>query len=161
MAVTKNIRTFALDTETTGLNDDDEILSVGIVDETGSPVFFSYVRPSNKSEWPEAQKINGISPEAVQHMPTLEQILPAIIQLLKGNRVVCYYADFDRKFFPSKLNEAEVCCAKQAYADIVGQRRKLVEATKEIGYAWDGIPHTALADASAAMAVWNWCQQQP
>lgn len=30
MAVTENIRTFALDTETTGLADDDEILTVGI-----------------------------------------------------------------------------------------------------------------------------------
>lgn len=160
MAVTQNIRTLALDTETTGLDDNDEILSVGIVDETGAPVFFSYVRPTKKTAWPDAQKINGISPEAVQHMPTLDQILPAIQQLITGNRVVCYYADFDHKFFPSKLNEAHVCCAKQAYADIVGQRRKLVEATKEIGYEWDGIPHTALADAAAAMAVWNWCQQQ-
>jgi DNA polymerase III epsilon subunit-like protein len=159
MAISKKIRTFALDTETTGLADDDEILSVGIVDETGSPVFFSYIRPSTKTEWPDAQIINGISPEAVQHMPTLDQILPAIQQLVTGNRVVCYGADFDTKFFPTKLAEAEVCCAMNAYRDIVGARKRLTVAAEHAGHEWTGNAHTALADAAAAMSVWHWCQE--
>lgn len=56
-----------LDTETTGLHPEegDEILSLTIVDANGRLLFDERFKPKHKKEWPEAQAVNHISPDAV------------------------------------------------------------------------------------------------
>lgn len=85
------------DTETTGVNvREDEVLSIAICDAFGKVLFKSYVKPVRHLSWPEAQKVNGISPAMVSSAPTLAEIAPEIRKHLLGNRlVVGYHVSFD------------------------------------------------------------------
>lgn len=60
-----------LDTETIGLAAGfDEILQIGLVDEAGNVLLDTLVRPTRRTEWPEAEKIHGITPADVADAPT-------------------------------------------------------------------------------------------
>ena len=64
-----------VDTETTGLNhESDEILSVSVIDDEGICLFHSLIKPQRITEWGEAEKVNGISSEMVEHAPTFESV---------------------------------------------------------------------------------------
>ena len=52
-----------VDTETTGLDVNDELLCVSVLDNDGKLIYHSLVRPLHKTCWEAAQKINGISPD--------------------------------------------------------------------------------------------------
>ncbi len=80
-----------LDGETTGLDlyrqdFPDEILQLSILDGSGQVLFHSYIRPYAHTSWPEAQAVNGISPEMVAHAPYLYQVAPQIKGILQGGR---------------------------------------------------------------------------
>lgn len=57
--------TVYLDTETTGLDDDDEIVELGIADAEGQVLVSTLVRPEHHTEWPEAEAINGTTTACV------------------------------------------------------------------------------------------------
>ena len=67
-----------LDTETTGLHPEegDEILSLTIVDANGRLLFDERFKPKYKKEWPEAQAVNHISPDDVEHLTTIDAYQP-------------------------------------------------------------------------------------
>lgn len=55
-----------IDIETTGLNPDvDDILQVAIVEAWSGGLVCNRFFSSDRGSWPEAQKVNGISPEMV------------------------------------------------------------------------------------------------
>ena len=49
-----------LDTETTGFHDDDEILSISIINAQGKTLLDTFVKLEHKRSWPEAEKVNGL-----------------------------------------------------------------------------------------------------
>ena len=59
-----------VDTETTGLHEDDELLSISILDDQDICLFDSLIRPVTKTSWTEAMQVNGISPDMVKNAPT-------------------------------------------------------------------------------------------
>jgi len=69
-----------LDTETTGLHPEegDEILSLTIVDANGRLLFDERFKPKHKKEWPEAQAVNHISPDDVEHLTTIDAYMDQI-----------------------------------------------------------------------------------
>lgn len=73
-----------LDTETTGLHpeDGDEILSLTIVDANGRLLFDEKFKPKHKKEWPEAQTVNHISPDDVEHLTTIDAYMEQICRIL-------------------------------------------------------------------------------
>ena len=55
------------DLETTGLNsNDNEILQISAVDGNGDLLLNEYVRPELIRSWPDAELVNGITPERVR-----------------------------------------------------------------------------------------------
>lgn len=64
-AAVPEAQAIVIDTETTGLTDSDELLQISVIDDAGTVLFDSLVRPYFHTEWPEAQKVNGITPEMV------------------------------------------------------------------------------------------------
>ena len=65
-----------LDTETTGLNAaEDEILQVSIIDNEGAVLFDSYIKPTQHTEWAEAERIHHITPEMVADAPTIAEVM--------------------------------------------------------------------------------------
>ena len=94
-------RVIVLDTETTGFNayDNDEILSLSIVDLNGTVLFDELVKPEHRKRWPKAQEINGITPEMVKDKQPLSAYREQLQELWKRiDLVVGYNVEFDSNF---------------------------------------------------------------
>lgn len=159
------MRTYFLDTETTGLNPpEDKLVEIAIIDEAGNSVLNTLIDPGRPIGF--ATSIHSISDDMVSGAPSLETVWPRVQGLLSGQHVVICNAAFDRAFFPDQLGcAAQVSCAMLQFARIYGERsprynsyrwQKLTHAAAHIGYRWEGQAHRALADAKAARAVWRW-----
>jgi DNA polymerase-3 subunit epsilon len=83
-----------LDTETTGLNSDDEIIEIAIVDDDGSILMDSLVKPG-KSIPLDATRIHGLTDEDVRSARTWPVVWPEVRSILFGRLVVIYNQDFD------------------------------------------------------------------
>jgi len=159
------MRTYFLDTETTGLSPpEDRLVEIAIIDDAGCSVLSTLINPGRPIGF--ATSIHGISDEMVANAPSFDAVWPDVRRLLSGQHVVIYNAAFDRAFFPDQLRcAAQVSCAMLQFARIYGERssrynsyrwQKLTRAAEHIGYRWEGQAHRALADAKAARAVWRW-----
>jgi len=163
------MRTFFLDTETTGLSPpEDALVELAIVDEAGRAVVNTLLDPGRPIGF--ATSIHGITDLMVRHAPKFEDVWPEVRRILSGQHVVIYNATFDRKFFPDRLACAgQISCAMRRFAPIYAERwpgyrtyrwQKLTTAAGHIGHRWEGEAHRALADARAARAVWIWMESQ-
>lgn len=83
-----------LDTETTGLGNDDEIVECSVVDTDGSILFDQLIRPSRAIP-PAATAIHGITDADVQSARPWPLVWPEIRGALFGRLVVIYNQDFD------------------------------------------------------------------
>jgi DNA polymerase-3 subunit epsilon len=166
------VRVVYLDLETTGLDPaHNEILEVGILDDTGAVLLDTLVRPTRLQQWPDAEQIHGITPAAVAAAPTFAQIRPRIVEAVNGAVVVIYNAPFDAGFLRLELTgAAEVVCAMRPFAEAFGEWdigrdcwhwQKLGVAAAHVGFVWPGTAHRAIHDCAATRAVWHWLQAQP
>ena len=80
-AAVPEAQAIVIDTETTGLTDSDELLQISVIDDAGTVLFDSLVRPYFHTEWPEAQKVNGITPEMVAGAPYPHELLPQLVEI--------------------------------------------------------------------------------
>ncbi|MBN1265984.1 MAG: 3'-5' exonuclease [Anaerolineales bacterium] len=83
-----------LDTETTGIDNNAEIVEIAIVDTLGSSVFNSLVKPVNPIP-ADAIRIHGITNQEVQNAPSWQDILPEVENILKGRLIGMYNAEYD------------------------------------------------------------------
>ena len=150
-----------LDTETTGLGREDEVVDIALVDGLGRALFDSLVRPSRPMP-PEVVAIHGITDELVSGSPTWPELYPRLRRLLCSYPcVVIYNASFDlrlidqtcRRFGLSSLVEGlEAHCAMTQFARYNGRRRSLSGALADLG-ARPSFAHRALADAHSCRAL--------
>jgi DNA polymerase III epsilon subunit-like protein len=152
-----------IDIETTGLDPKTEkIVEISVVDVNGDVTFQTLINPEKVIET-ETEEIHGISNKMVEGEPTLKDVWPQLRRLFKGRRIIAYNAEFDRSFFPGKLNVAEaIYCAMIRYRSWLGKRSpsKLSDATNSAGYTWTGESHRATEDAQACRAVWQWLDDE-
>lgn len=85
-----------LDTETTGLEADDEIVELGIISSAGKVLFHSMFEPEKEMHWA-AAKTTGISPKSLIGMPKFKDKWPEIEEILKNKTIVCHNMPFDRR----------------------------------------------------------------
>lgn len=151
------------DTETTGTEPylGDEVVSISICDAYGNDLFSSLIKPRRKKAWPEAEAINGISPDMVKDAPYLDDVADDIRRLLcTGKLVVGYNVLFDIRF----LREAGVLTSyleafdvMTEYAEVQGTHRsrygggygysRLVDCARSYGYSF--LAHDSKEDAKA------------
>ena len=81
------METVYLDTETTGVADDDEMVELTIIDDDGEPLINTLIKPKFHRTWAGAQRVHGISPLDVRHAPTQDEISDDIRKVIKGKRV--------------------------------------------------------------------------
>lgn len=159
------------DTETTGLSPTDEILSISIVDNDKNVLLDTLVKPERHETWEEAQKINGITPEAVRSAPTIGQLSQKINAAFRDcDMFVAYNTPYDMQYIkPVLLSETlkgldekqKDCMADfaQHYGEPDNTRggfkhKKLVEAAAYFDVKWEGTAHGSLADTLATREVW-------
>lgn len=83
-----------LDTETTGMNRDDEICEIAIIDKAGEKLINTLVKPTKPIPG-NASDIHGISNDIVQDAPTFLELLPELERVIKDRLIVIYNAEFD------------------------------------------------------------------
>jgi DNA polymerase-3 subunit epsilon len=160
-----NERVVYLDTETTGLGAEDEIVDLAVVGAGGETLLETLVRPA-RSIPPGASAVHGLTDDDVLFAPPWELVYPHLVEVLLGRVVVVYNADFDRRLvgqscLRSRLPEPRVDwqCAMRVFAEFAGEPgrgggfrwRRLEEAAATFGVAPGG--HRALGDARACRLV--------
>jgi DNA polymerase III epsilon subunit-like protein len=155
-----------LDSETTGLGPQAEIVDLSIVAIDGSVIFNQLVRPRRKIPV-DATLIHGITNDHVKDAPEWAEALQLAHEHLHGRTVIAYNSSFDRGMIEQccaaaaiELPAMQWHCAMRAYAAFrkdprlpsQGYRwRPLHEAADSFGLS---IPtHRALADAMACRGV--------
>lgn len=111
-----------LDTETTGLGMDAEIVEIAIIDVSGAVLLDTLVRPSHPIP-PDATQIHGITDADVFAAPEWFEVQPLLEELVLGMPVVIYNAAFDRRLISQAARSAGLQspvfhaeCAMIAYA---------------------------------------------
>ncbi len=159
---------YVLDTETTGLGADDEIVQIGIVDGDGVSIMNQVIKPTIPIPYG-ASKIHGIYDSNVAEAPNFSQIYIKLSALLAGQIVIAYNMEFDWRMLRQtaaryRLPDVRIGkrdCAMKQYARFKGLRtangrnytwHKLVNAARQEGLQITKA-HDALDDARMTLAL--------
>ena len=155
-----------VDTETTGLSANDEIVEIAIINDDGEALLNTLVKPTHHDSWPEAQSIHGISPKDVAHAPTYDELRPTIRNLFQNQEVVIYNKAYDSQYLSTELGTAKsVQCCMLLFAEHIGEWnhrygnyrwQNLNKASRYVLHEWEGDAHRALSDTLATRAVWHY-----
>ncbi|MGJ5867287.1 3'-5' exonuclease [Serratia sp. B501] len=160
-----------LDTETTGLGEDAEIVEVTIIDTDGQVLLNTLVKP--RSVIPaSATAIHGITNEMVATAPSWPHVCRSLYDIISGRKVVIYNSDFDTRILDQtnddwgitihfKIERPTFECAMLAYAEFYGQNserggykwQKLTAAAEQQDVIIEGTPHRALSDCLTTLGV--------
>jgi ankyrin repeat protein/DNA polymerase III epsilon subunit-like protein len=157
-----------LDTETTGLDIDDEIVEIAIIDHQGNVLLDTRVRPL-KSITSVATDIHGIKNDMVATAPRWNEIHEAVFAALANRHVVIFNAEFDVRMLQQSAYKyglasppINASCAMTAYAEYYGewnearqrwQHQSLNRAAIQQCILVDGSPHSALVDCKTTLEV--------
>ncbi len=149
----ENVRIF--DVETTGLSAYvDEIVSISICDGNGKILLDELVRPTQKTSWPEAERIHGISPRDVRKAPTIRQLEGKIVECLDSGEIIAgYNVSFDIRFLdlaPVRYNSSKKTIdVMELYRNMTGKRKgtRLCDCASHYGLEFDA--HSSCEDVVA------------
>lgn len=162
-----------LDTETTGLGDQAEIVDIAIVAADGSTLLDTLVQPI-KPIPAGATAVHGITNQMVATAPLFGALWPQIAQLIGGKTVVIYNADYDcrmiyqsmaangRPFYWPDGRPPRYVCAMTLYAEHYGdwddyhsnfRWHKLSTAARQCGIKLPPNLHRAKADAELCRSI--------
>lgn len=115
-----------VDTETTGLGADDQVIEIAVVDPSGKVLIEQLVRPTCPIH-PRATAVHGYDAASLATAPTFMQILPDLHACLGGALAIAYNAPFDERLIRQSAAvwgaepiNASWECAMRWYAQYVG-----------------------------------------
>lgn len=155
-------RVVCLDTETTGLNPEkDGIISLSIVDLDGNVLFDSLIHTYRRRSWPDAYRVNHISPRDVRDAPSIPQIRDEVESILSEAEIVVGYnhVRFDLPMMESNgftIPEVGLFDVMNRYINVRGfdVKRRLSDCARHLGVPFgDGgnTLHSSLGDARVTM----------
>ena len=167
-----------LDTETTGLGEDAEVVEISIIDAQGNTLLNSLVKPS-KPIPADATAVHGITNEMVSGAPAWDQLHKQFADIMsnKEQPLIIYNDSYDMRvlnqtariygirpaYFTSSFvrNCESVYCAMLAYAEFYGEWdnyrnafkwQKLTNAVKQCGLEVENA-HRSLSDCRMTLQV--------
>lgn len=163
-------RVLFFDLELTGVYDHDEIISISLVDGNYNVIMDTFVKPAHKKRWKKTEKIHGITPDMVENSPLLDSLTDEIKEIFANADILIAYGVstdyshikyiYDTEAEREALREKTRCCANEFvrymhehHPDM--EHASLVDAMECLGIAWDGIPHSSIADTIACAKVWE------
>jgi DNA polymerase III epsilon subunit-like protein len=163
-----------LDTETTGLMADGEIVQISVIDTDGRALVDTLVKPTRVIPQG-AINVHGITNAMVADAPFWEVVLKTLKPLLAGRLVVIYNADYDIRIMANSsqfaglrptiwgMQKTIFTCAMEAYASFYGdwndyhhsyRWQKLINAIRQQALPDPDAPaHSALGDCLRTLAV--------
>ena len=156
-----------LDTETTGLERNDQIVEIAILDQHKNTIIDTRLKPTCEIN-PNAQQVHGISIEDLQDAPEFPVIYEQLQKALQDKLVVIFNADFDVRLLKQtaeafKLDTAwidniKTICAMSLSADAYGATNRygtisLSNAVYKAGKSFSGAAHGAKVDVLATIDV--------
>lgn len=163
-----------LDTETTGLNDDAEMVQLGVLSPTGAVLLDSLIRPRQPIP-SDATAIHGITDTMVSASPTFAEVFPELADIVRDGLVVSYNAPFDCRMIVQSLLGSEPIdldswryinaddvqrrwqwtCAMQVYAEYVGEwsRRHGNYRYQRLPRAEGETGHSAIGDCRSVLTL--------
>lgn len=118
-----------LDTETTGLGNNDVIIQIGMIDLDGNILLDSLIKPTKRKRISrEATNIHGITMKMLYDAPTFEEIYPKFKEIVGDKKILIYNAEFDVKLIEQTadqdefvLNEMMTVCMMKLYSGFIGE----------------------------------------
>jgi DNA polymerase-3 subunit epsilon len=159
--------TIFLDTETTGLGSDAEIIDLAVVDLVGNVLIDTLIAPRSPIP-PETTLVHGLVDADVAGAPCWTEVYPLLAELVRTRPVVVYNAGFDRRMVRVSCelhgidhDEGTWHCAMQhyaAWAAVPSSHKRQRYRLHKLGNALAsfGLPpgnHRALADAQACRSL--------
>ena len=157
------------DTETTGIESEDEIIQIGIINQAGDVVLERLIKPGQPIV---DTQYHSITDEMVANAPGFPEVYGQIELALEGKTVVAYNLDYDRRMLFQDCRRHNLdpipytgCCAMEQYAQFNGEWNdyhgnyrwvKLSEALAAFGLKHEDFgtkKHDACTDARATLAV--------
>ena len=105
-----------ISTDTTGVNSDDELLGITLINANNEIVYKNLVRPVYKTSWLEAEEIHLICPGDIKiYGISTEELELDLLNVLKDySHIIMYNADFHQKFIPkASITNQNIICAMQ------------------------------------------------
>lgn len=166
-----------IDTETTGISRNDEIVEIAIVDINENILFQSLVKPS-KPIPKKATDIHGITNKMVASAPSFAQIWGKINKICASRHLVFYNSRFDKRMMVQSANAAygsdakfkfwqlfdtrtaphETTCVMRRYVSLTSYYRwqTLINACNQQGIKCDDVPnHRAAGDAIKTVRLYK------
>jgi DNA polymerase-3 subunit epsilon len=155
----KKDRFVILDTETTGLGRNDEIIQIGIIDLDGDTLLNQNIRPQKKKSIPrDATNIHGLTMAELVNCPTFPELKDVMKQAIRRKDIITYNAEFDLRLYKQSykvsggfLPNGNWHCAMLRYAQFVGEWDDYHQH-----YRWHKLKsgdHTAIGDCLATLAI--------
>ncbi len=159
---------YVLDTETTGVGVNDEIVQLGIVDKNGQTVMNTLIKPTLPIP-AGASNVHGIYDKDVQNAPTLDDVYVSLSSTLAGGVVIAYNMDFDWRMLEQTIKVYQLPlfrvskkhCAMKEYARFRGVKNprygdykwhKLSDACRQEGLPVENA-HDALGDVQMTLTL--------
>jgi DNA polymerase III subunit epsilon len=153
-----------LDTETTGLGYDDEIIEIAIVAPDGAKLIDTLVRPRSERVPAAVSRVHGLTMRDLADAPRWADVYLEVLAATAGRRVVAWNAAFDERMVRQSARRWSLTqrmrgfeCAMQAYASCCGARFGRVgleRAAASLGLVGSGGQrHRAGDDAALTLAV--------
>lgn len=158
-----------LDTETTGLGDKDQIISIAICNKNGETLINEVVKPTVKIN-EKASEVHGFYEKDLINKPLWSEIEEKIKSTLKGKIVIIFNEEFDYQMLVNNnnafnlsikwINLLNTVCAMDIAAKAYGATNRygsisLADATDRAGIEFQGEAHTALGDTLTTLKLLN------
>lgn len=161
-----------IDTETTGLDENAEVIEVAAVNAEGEVLLNTLVKPLNSIP-EEATAIHGITNEMVSNAPSWPEVIGRLILACGEHDYLAYNSDYDSRLIEQTTSEHFGAitplfqpfidghfCVMRLYAEYRGVAKgngykwhKLVDAAAHEGVVSDGQAHRALADCQMTLGI--------
>ncbi len=155
------LRPVYVDTETTGLGRDGEIIEICVLDHDGRVLIDTLVKPTQTIPWYVTANVHGITNQMVAKSPTWRQIWPDVAAVLGSRQVAVFNAAFDERMMQQshaahrlrwQLPGTEFFCVMNTYAQFCGRLTNLAAASQKCRLSVQ-TAHRARADAELARGV--------
>lgn len=143
-----------LDTETTGLDDDDVLVHFAAMNLDRNMLVDSPVRPTHKKRiHPTAKEMHGFSIKDLKTAPIFEKVLESFMPHYEGRKILSYYARFHYRMIDHTIEQDGIARHSLFILDFICIQEKYEDFYGRTYLAMPGRDNTGVGDCNAALDV--------